>query len=837
LGLEQLEDRVVPSTLIPIANRRDLVFDPIRGLLDITTSNGRVQQFSVGAQQLVGGFGLGYPSSFNGADISLDGNFLYVTDQTTSGSQGFVRRFDLNTGQVANLTYTRVSGEGGSWDVAIAANGKGLVDTMSAGAPMLPLRQLNLNTNTLTIRTDDPGAGGGGRIPANSLIHRSADRSLFLVTESTLSSGPVFTYNAVTDTFTPGPNLGVPLTNALSAVNRNGTLLAFELNGQVVVTDAQFHLRANLPGLDGGVVFDPTKDVLYAVSSSTGQVVAYDTNTWAVKFQMAIGEATTPGQAFGNGVMAVSNDGNWLFLSTPSGVREFALPSSAPAVNFSFGGFAVPPTAGAVNTFTITARDANGNPASGYTGTVHFTSSDPQAVLPADYTFTYADAGSHTFTATLKTAGNQFISVADVNNTSILGGVNLPVSPGALATIRVDATGPQPVGYAFWPMFSARDAYNNVITNYTGTIHISSSDPQAVLPADYTFTANDRGLHSFPVTFLTAGNQTLTATDTQNSAVSGSATVLVGNYIPGLHFTIAPSQSVVTAGSPFSLTVTVYDQYNQVARYYVGTVTFLSSDHGAGVVLPPDYAFTAADAGVHVFTGVTLVTAANPSSVLIHDAAYITGQTATSTAVTVIPAAASTFNVTGFPSATTAGSTGTFTVTARDPYGNVATGYTGTVVFDSSDGQAVLPGAYTFTATDNGTHTFSASLRTAGVQSLTVTDTATTTLMGSQGGIAVSAAAATHFVLSAPATAQAGTAFSLTVTAVDAYGNVATGYAGTVHFQSTDSAASLSADYTFVSGDNGVHTFLVTLWTPGLETILVADLVNSSITGSDQVSL
>ena len=36
---------------------------------------------------------------------------------------------------------------------------------------------------------------------------------------------------------------------------------------------------------------------------------------------------------------------------------------------------------------TVTAVDAYGNVATGYTGTVHFTSSDGQAVLPANYTF------------------------------------------------------------------------------------------------------------------------------------------------------------------------------------------------------------------------------------------------------------------------------------------------------------------------------------------------------------------------------------------------------------------------------------------------------------------
>src|SRR5207244_65726 len=47
-------------------------------------------------------------------------------------------------------------------------------------------------------------------------------------------------------------------------------------------------------------------------------------------------------------------------------------------------------TAGQGFTFTVTAKDASGNTVPGYTGTVHFSSSDPQAALPADYTFTSA---------------------------------------------------------------------------------------------------------------------------------------------------------------------------------------------------------------------------------------------------------------------------------------------------------------------------------------------------------------------------------------------------------------------------------------------------------------
>jgi hypothetical protein len=73
------------------------------------------------------------------------------------------------------------------------------------------------------------------------------------------------------------------------------------------------------------------------------------------------------------------------------------------------------------------------------------------------------------------------------------------------------------------------------------------------------------------------------------------------------------------------------------------------------------------------------------------------------------------------PSSAYVGSPISYTLTAYDLYGNVATSYGGTVVFTSSDPNAVLPGSSTIT---NGTGTFSATMETAGTQTITATDAA-----------------------------------------------------------------------------------------------------------------
>src|SRR5262249_52395412 len=146
---------------------------------------------------------------------------------------------------------------------------------------------------------------------------------------------------------------------------------------------------------------------------------------------------------------------------------------------------------------------------------------------------------------------------------------------------------------------------------------------------------------------------------------------------------------------------------------------------------------------------------------------------------------ASSLLVTGFP-ATTAGVAPSITVTAPDPLGHVATGYTGTVAFSSSDPIATLPASHTFTASGAGGHPFTATLKQSGTHVIQGARTPAGSIIGAENGIAVSAAAVTQFAISGPSSVTKGVGFKITVSAEDAFGNVNAGYRGTVHLSSTD---------------------------------------------------
>ena len=242
----------------------------------------------------------------------------------------------------------------------------------------------------------------------------------------------------------------------------------------------------------------------------------------------AVCSATSPGTHTVTATHGAAQDTATLHV-TPGAARTLKV---AVAVN--------PWLAGAKHSVTVTAKDAYGNTATGYRGRVHFTSSDTQASVPADYTFTSGDNGVHAFASTLspaltlKTAGSRSVTATDKSKTSIKGSQTVTVTPGAAKTLEVSGIlDPFPAGSTHSFKVTARDAYGNVATGYTGTIHFTTSDTQGSVPADYKFTSGDKGVHTFAntlkpgLTLKTPGRRWVRATDKSKSSITGSQTVTV----------------------------------------------------------------------------------------------------------------------------------------------------------------------------------------------------------------------------------------------------------------------------------------------------------------------
>jgi hypothetical protein len=173
----------------------------------------------------------------------------------------------------------------------------------------------------------------------------------------------------------------------------------------------------------------------------------------------------------------------------------------------------------------------------------------------------------------------------------------------------------------------------------------------------------------------------------------------------------------------------------------------------------------------------------------------------------------------------TAGQSFDVTVNIQDAFNNTVNGYLGTIHFTASNGAA---GNYTFTATDQGQHTFSVMLTQAGTVTVTGSDSVSPAVTGSI-TFTINPGPANWINLTVPDTITAGQPFPITVTVRDAFNNLVTGYTGTVHFTATNGVA---ANYAFTPTDMGSHTFTVGVPTPQTLTITAADSVNPAITGS-----
>src|SRR5262249_12053320 len=120
---------------------------------------------------------------------------------------------------------------------------------------------------------------------------------------------------------------------------------------------------------------------------------------------------------------------------------------------------------------------------------------------------------------------------------------------------------------------------------------------------DYNCTSADAGTHTFNVGLHTATKSGATwSVSVVDSSLPTSLSTIGGfEVVNGTAAKIVLNPpSNITAGTPFTLKVTVLDAWGNPVKNYFGTIHF--ADSVAALGLPPDYTFTGADAGVHSFT-------------------------------------------------------------------------------------------------------------------------------------------------------------------------------------------------------------------------------------------
>jgi autotransporter-associated beta strand protein len=514
-----------------------------------------------------------------------------------------------------------------------------------------------------------------------------------------------------------------------------------------------------------------------------------------------------------------------VFMSQPANHFVITAPASA--------------AAGSVVTYTVLAEDSFNNQDFSYNGTVAFSGGGAGATLPGSGVLT---TGAGVFSATLVTAGNQTITATDAPHSLTGTSASILVTAGTLNHMSVvynpSSTTQTTAGHLLGISVFAQDQFNNTVTTYSGTVHYSSNDPNAVLPDNSTLVS---GVGTPGVLFETAGTRSITATDiaTSSTGTSPNLTVVAGALN---QFGIALPQFFPT-GVQQVITVTAQDQFGNTVTTYAGTVALTSSDGGASFN-PQSGQLTG---GVGTF-GATLATLGS-QFISAHDSTTpsITG----SNSAIVTAGVLNHFKISA-PSSITAGGPLPYTIQAVDINNNQLISFSGTVSISTSDTLASSTGTVQLSGVlTSGIGVFAAVLKTKGNQ--TISAQAGTT-SGTSSNIAVANQAANHLVVTNPAlntfasmgsayitsqnpspvttfanTSNSGPSVVYTVLAEDQFGNIDANYAGTVHFATTDPSATKPSDSTLVSGQG---VFSTSLSTAGNQFITASDTVTTSITGT-----
>jgi hypothetical protein len=337
-------------------------------------------------------------------------------------------------------------------------------------------------------------------------------------------------------------------------------------------------------------------------------------------------------------------------------------------------------TAGSNATFTVTGFDSQGNNLGNFTSQADWTINSTAQGLWTENVYTSQVSGNWTVTA----------SVNGISNST-----SLTVTPANASDFVVSAPNSTAAGVPFNVTVTAHDAYDNVATGYAGTVQVTSSDSQAVLPSNASLID---GVGTFQAVFKTAGSQSITAKDMSNNSITGTQSGITVNAGSATRLVISGFPFSVTAGSSQSVTVTAQDQYGNTATSFLGTVTITSSDSKA-VSSPP----ATLTNGVGSFN-VTLETAGTQS--ITATTSGITG--GSQTGITVIAAGMDHITISPVGARINVGGSQTYTVNSYDKYNNlIASGVSATFEVNgvSISGHSVsetVAGSYTVSASYSG---------------------------------------------------------------------------------------------------------------------------------------
>ncbi len=442
----------------------------------------------------------------------------------------------------------------------------------------------------------------------------------------------------------------------------------------------------------------------------------------------------------------------------------------------------------------VTGRDALGNVATAFNGLVSLTISagtgDPGATL-SGITSVSAVAGVATFNVlSIDKAGTGYTLAASA--TGATGATTAPFDIAVGAASELVFSVQPSTGIAGSPItpaiaVSVEDGSGNVVTTASNlvTVVLLANPGSAVLSGTLSATPVNGVVTFSDLSLDKAGTgYTLAVTATGLTGATSDAFNTLAGAGAILSFTVQPTTAVAGVGVLPAMEVTLKDSLGNIATGFNGNVTLTIANNAGGGTLSGTTTVQAV-AGVALFSGISIDKVGTGYTVQ----AGVTGLTpVTSGAFDITPGAATQIVYSTQPSNATAGAqiAPAVVLTALDAMGNVATGYNGVVTVAITAGTgtagATLSGAIAVAAT-NGVASFGTLNIDKSGTGYTLGAAASGLTGATSAAFDIAAGSATQLVYGVqPTDAVAGSAITpaVEIKALDALGNLATGFVGSV---------------------------------------------------------
>jgi uncharacterized protein (TIGR03382 family) len=486
-------------------------------------------------------------------------------------------------------------------------------------------------------------------------------------------------------------------------------------------------------------------------------------------------------------------------------------PPPGPAVTYRVSGLPATSPAGSVATFTVTALDAVGQTATGYSGTASFTSTDPQAVLPPTTAFTAGVASN--LPVEFRTVGTRSITATDTVTPSITGSGSTSVTGGP-ATALVFTVQPSDTvaGVSITPAMRVGlvDQFGNPVTTGTNSVTVAlGNNPGGSTLSGTTTVAMISGVATFSGLSLdkTGTGYTLTADSAGLTRATSTGFRINPAAAAKLAFRTQPSNSTAGTFITPAVQVALLDAFDNDTASTANVTVALASNPAGGTLAGTTT--VAAVSGIATFGNLSIARVGTGYT-LAASSTSLTG--ATSSAFDITPNVPYRVIITQQPSDIIAGGTMTPPVQASlyDRYGNAVTAATNavTVSLGNNPSGGTLSGTTTVNAVGGVASFANLSVDRVGLNYTLVAGASGLFADNSVGfDVRVGPPAQLAFTASPTGNVTSGSAFTARVAVRDAGGNVVTGTPTQVTLSLINAPGAILSGTTTATTVNGVATF------------------------------